>query len=49
MNARDELIEVIDSVKRWVPGQDVHRYEASPEATADAIIAAGFRKWEPQP
>jgi len=44
MSARDELIEVIESVKKWIPGQDVHRYEATAEATADAILAAGYRK-----
>lgn len=46
MKDRETLIEIIESVKRWVPGQDVHRYEASPEVTADAILAAGYRKQE---
>ena len=46
MKDRAGLIEIIESVKKWVPGQDVTRYEASAEATADAILSAGYRKQE---
>lgn len=36
---RDELVSLIDSVRKWTPGQDVHRYDVDSGAAADAILA----------